>query len=254
MVSGIRVVQHWAFSKCVSPINLTSLFKIVLSNVHRQSEQAYIDSSVSTVEMPNLNWFLVSSIFVFQMKRQSIYYSVGLIFDFQKFPSAPGFLDVVISCVKTLANVAKGLLALSQPLTRMTKILDVIRDDLAVVLQASIPSLPPLDLSALDSVLYSRLLTSLFETHMTIVVESAGQRPEHAQQLAGFLLHFCLPYQRQFSTLDLLPRASPHLSVQCIAPQSQGQIQDLMLMFDRPVTSMTAEMVRSKLSNGPPAR
>jgi hypothetical protein len=96
--------------------------------------------------------------------------------------------------------------------------------------------LPAIDICALNCVLYARLLTSHFHTQMTVVVEAASGKPAHAQHVAGFLAHFCLPSQRQFSSLELRPRASPHLYVQCVDPQPQPYVQDLMLAFDRPVT------------------
>jgi hypothetical protein len=237
MLSGIRVIQRWSFSDSVDPSNFIDLFKIVLSNVHRQNEQFYSDFSFSTVEIPTLNWFLVSSIFVLtNAKRQPVYYAVGLVFNLSGMPSAPEFTDIAISWSRILTIVAKGLLTNNLALTSLKNVVELIGEDIAVVAGASIECLPTFEISPSDEILYARLLTAHFQTQMTIVIEASSNKPEHAQQIARFLAHFATPQQRRFSSLELLRRASPHLFIQCIESQGQGPPHDLMLMFDRPVT------------------
>jgi hypothetical protein len=187
--------------------------------------------------MPTLNWFLVSSIFVLHnQKRQPVFYSVALIFNLLMLPLAPEFVDILISWSRILTIVAKGLLSNSRPLTDIQRIIDLISSDISVVSRVSIATGPPFDISPSDATLYARLLTAHFQTQMTTVIESSSAKPEHAQQLARFLAHFSLPHQRRFSSLELLPHASPHLYIQCIESQGQVQPHESMLMFDRPVT------------------
>jgi hypothetical protein len=237
IVSGIRVIHRWIFSANVDISNLTGLFKIVLGNVHRQGEQYYSESSTSTVEMPTLNWFLVSSIFMLpNPKRQPIYYSVALVFNLLTLPTAPEFVDIIISWVRILTIVAKGLLGNSRPPKALQQIIDLISTDIAMISRASLSPPPEFDLFPSDAILYARLLTAHFQTQMTTVIESSSAKPEHAQHLARFLAHFSLPHQRRFSSLELLPHASPHLYIQCIESQGQAEPHESMLMFDRPVT------------------
>jgi hypothetical protein len=237
MLSGIRVIQSWLFSDTVDPFNLTDLFKIVLSNVHRQSEQSYAEFSISTVEMPTLNWFLVNSIFIIpNAKRQPVYYSAGLIFNLTTIPTAPEFNDILSSWSRIFTIVSKGLLLNSRPLKGLGDLINLISLDISTVSRVSISALPSFEISPNDAILYSRLLTAHFQTQMTIVIESANNMPEHSQQIACFLAHFSLPHQRRFSSLELLPKVSPHLFIQCVQPQGQGAYQDLMLLFDRPIT------------------
>jgi hypothetical protein len=233
MVSGIRVT--WVYSDSVDATDLTNLFKIVLSNVHRQPEQSYAESSVSTVELPTLGWFLANSIFAAQSGKRAVYHSVGLVLSLSAMPRAPEFVDVLASWSRVLTRVARGLIAQSCPLARLADVVDALAADVATVARASIARALPFELAPADLILYARLLTAHLQAQMTVVIEAAGNRPEHAQQLARFLSHFLLPHQRRFSTLEVLARPSAHLYVQCVEAQGQAHVQDQMLMFDRPV-------------------
>jgi hypothetical protein len=236
MVSGIRVVQSWLFSERVNLDTLSDNFKIVLGNVHRQGDHAFQEVAVSAVEVRSLNWLLVSSIFEQQKKPRPIYYAVSLVLDSDRIPATQEFMDVLISWARILAKVSKSLLNNNQPISSLKPVINQISDDIHVVLRAGIPVPPPIDISPGDANLFARLLTAHFHTQMTVVVESSSDRSEQAQQIAGFLSHFALPYQRQFSSLDVLPTPSPHLFIQCVEQQSVESHVDLMLRFDRPVT------------------
>jgi len=236
MVSGIRVIHQTHKSDRIDHATLCDVFKIVLGNVHRQSEQAYQDASISTVELQSLNCLLVSSIFVLQKKRQSVYYSVGLLFDTQMMPQYPEFIDVLVSWSKLIAKVAKLRLAKNFALKELDEVIELIDEDTKLVSHSGISLSTKISISESDFYLYALLLTAHFHTQMTIVIESANSQAEHAQQIARFLAHFSLPYQRQMSSLDLLSHPSPHLYIQCVEQQSESVYADWMLSFDRPVT------------------
>jgi hypothetical protein len=178
----------------------------------------------------------VNSIFINQTAKRPVYYSVGLVLNLATMPSAPEFVDILISWNRILSRVTKSLIAQSRPLTRLTDVVNLIVTDLSTVSRVSIPSAPPFPLAPSDLRLYARLLTAHFQTQMTIVIEAASNKPEHAQQIAHFLSHFALPSQRRFSTFEIMSKPSPHLYLQVVEPQGQVQVQDLMLMFARPVT------------------
>jgi hypothetical protein len=53
-------------------------------------------------------------------------------------------------------------------------------------------------------------------------------------QIANFLAHFLLPFQREFSTLEVLPNPCPHLFLQRV--EHGKKVSDEMVKFARPVT------------------
>jgi hypothetical protein len=236
MVSGIRVIQSWQFSERIDSFTLTDLFKIMLNNVHRQKEQAYQDLSVSTAEIQSLSCLLVSGIFVSRTKHQSVYFCVGILFDTDAIPRYPEFTDVLVDWTRLLARVTKLRLGQNLPLPPIKDVIDVIAEDISIVARAGVRPSETVEIAPVDFYLYSLLLTAHFQTQMTIVIEAAAGRPEHAQQLARFLSNFALPYQLRLSMIDVLPSPSPHLYVQCVEQQSNLFYADLMLRFGRPVT------------------
>jgi hypothetical protein len=71
---SIKLAHRWYGQDDVDLRNLEEVFKITLSNVHRQPEQAYSEAAISTVEIQSLSWFIVNSIFIIR-KTRSTYYS-----------------------------------------------------------------------------------------------------------------------------------------------------------------------------------
>jgi hypothetical protein len=237
MVSGIHVCYRWLINDPVDRRNLEDVFKITLSNVHRQREQAYSECAISTIEIQSLSWFLVNSIFVIPRKPRSIYYSVGLVFDTRKTPETPHFAEILIYWCRLLALSAKRLLLSNLPLHPLASIIETAASELCVVAQNSIPRRPHFDVAPSDQRQYFLFLTAHFQTQMTTVVECGASRAseEDALRIGSFLAQFLLPFQCELSTLSILPKPSRHLFLQIVEKQKIDSL-DHMLTFGRPVT------------------
>jgi hypothetical protein len=115
-------------------------------------------------------------------------------------------------------------------------VVELVSEDISLVARSGITAGATIEIRPCETNLYARLLTVHFQTQMTIVIEASDGNADHAQDLAHFLAHFALPYQRQLSSFELLPRPSPHLYIQCVRRQTETSHIDWMLQFERPVT------------------
>jgi hypothetical protein len=237
MLSGIKVCSRWLLASDIDGPRLEDVFKITLSNVHRQPEDAYAQHPISTVEIQSFKWFITNSIFIVTKKPRSIYYSVGLVFDTRTTPETPHFTEILIYWCKILSTCARSLLNANSSLDGLKYVIDSAADEISIAARNSISIIPPIDLHQCDSRFYNLLLTSHLQTQMTTVIEIAKSAisREEAVRIARFLAHFELPFQRQLSTLSILPKPSPHLYVQVVERQSSDYVE-LMLSFGRPVT------------------
>jgi hypothetical protein len=177
----------------------------------------------------------VSGIFVVRKKQKPVYFCVGVLFDTDAMPHYPEFTDVLVDWTRVLARVTKLHVAQNLPLPKLKEVIDAISEDISIVARAGVTPSATVEIAPADFYIYSLLLTAHFQTQMTVVIEAAAGRPEHAQQVARFLAHFALPYQLQLSLTDVLPSPSPHLCIQCVEQQSSPFHADLMLRFGRPV-------------------
>jgi hypothetical protein len=237
MISGIKVIHRWLPRDDDISGNLVDVFKITLSNVHRQSEQAYAEAAVSTVEIQSLAWFVVNSIFILARKPRSIYYSVGLVFDTRAIPETPHFAEILIYWCRVLSRASKHCLIANVQLNSLSPLIENIIGELAIVAQNSIPRAPAFEIIPADNRLNFLLLTAHFQSQMTTVIEAGATKgsPALALKIGCFLAQFLLPFQRQLSSLALLPRPSRHLYLQLVEKQVRDR-DEMILAFGKPVT------------------
>jgi hypothetical protein len=234
MLCGIKLMQSWLFSDTVSDPRLLDVFKITLGPVHRQDKQSLTDGLTSTLELESFNWLIVSSLFFIPAKKASTYYSVSLIFDKASVPLDSHCISSLYSYAKLLSKGAKLFLQNGTPLSALNPTISLLTTDLSSL--KLLPQIQPQDFELLPAkaILYEKILTSHLQTQMRTVIESSGTA--ESQNIANFLTNFLLPYQRNWSSTEVLAKPVSHLFLQCIRPIESGDVVDLMMEFDGPVT------------------
>jgi hypothetical protein len=180
-----------------------------------------------------MNRFVVSCVFAINVKGRGIHYSVALIFDAEKTPQNSVFEDVLGYWARLLAKAVELTLKENQPLANLKLIVQSAAEAISVAARCSVSDLPDLTFPWVDSVPLGKILTAHVECQMTTVIE-VGKDLDEATRIAKLLSHFILPLQRQLSSLEVLPKPSPHLYLQIVEKQTEDPAE-LMQAFDRPV-------------------
>ena len=244
MVSGIKVCNKWSSS--IPDSDIEDLFKIVLANVHRQSDDVYVNFQrpkeggysklrASMIEVTSDNWLMVHCVFIssFEKKPKPVHYSVGLIFDLEKTPRSPHFRKAIEQWCCVLARAVGALTSQGKDIAKASVILENLTSVINVAWKHSISALPPLEKDPTERPNYNRLLSSHLTTQMTTVIEVLDGDPS---RYSHFLAHFLLPYQREMSTLEILDKPCPHLFLQCVKNQEKEDRSKIMASFYRSVT------------------
>ena len=246
MVSGIKVCYKRKMSSAIADSDIEDLFKIVLANVHRQSDDVYVNFQrpsegeysklrASVIEVTSDNWLMVHCVFIssVEKKPKPVHYSVGLIFDLEKTPGSPHFRKTIELWCCVLARAIGALTSQGKDIAKASVILDDIASVVNVASTHSISVLPELERDPSEKHNYNRLLSSHLTTQMTTVIEVLDG--DH-RKYSHFLAHFLLPYQREMSTLDILDKPCPHLFLQCVKNQEKEDRSKIMASFCRWVT------------------
>lgn len=249
MVSGIKLTRKLKTSERVPSSTLEDLFKTVLANVHRQSDDVYPNFQnsdglsklrASTIESSSDNWFMVYSVFlsIGEKRTRPIHHSVGLVFDLEKIPSSPHFRAILERACCTLARAVGTLTLQGTDLSEASKILTFLLSEITEASKHRLTVLPPVEMDAAVRFNYNRLLFSHLTTQMTTVIEVIDG---DYMKYASFLSHFLLPYQREMSTLEILEKPCPHLFLQCVREQKKKNWERIVASFGRWLTWVTCK-------------
>ena len=236
LLSGVKVINSWIYAENFN-ISLDDIFRMNLSNIHRQSEE-YVNSFVTSIfDIQHLNTIVVSSIFMIEKKPHNVYYSLIILLDSSsiKFSLSPSFYTTLQNHCIFLASIAKNILQANENIQKLQPFLDQTKDNCNIYL---ISSIPPnidisLDVSPVDSQFLAIALSSHLQTQMTTVVEANSK--EDAYFIMSFLYCFTLPFQREHSSFEMHDTIIHGLYLQCVKPQD-SYIDDLILSFRTPTT------------------
>ena len=234
IVCGIKVCYQWKFTQDEFPMSLDDLFKISLSNVHRQNEQIFQDCSTSIIDVKFAKWTVINAIFIFNVKNQrSMHYSISIILNSDRISSNPHHTNFFLSWANTLASALKIVLTKKEPYQKLRSIIDKCSESITKVSLAHISQLPPINPEPIDAPFLATLLTSHLQTQMTTVIECPTE--DIALKYAHFLAHFTLPAQRELSSLKFNPQPIPGLFLQICQRQSVS-LEESLLNFNGPCT------------------
>ena len=232
LLSGVKVIESWMYKDSLG-VSLDDIFKMVLSNVHRQSEESFSSFLSSTFEVQSMNLIISSSIFMIKKKPYNIYYSLVLVFDIIETCKTNNSISMFISHSSFLAAIAKNLITQNDDIKKMEPMINETRKKCLFYSISRISELPALDVSPSDSLFLSIVLSSHLQTQMTTVIEA--ETKEEASFISSFLAHFLLPCQLEHSSLELRDTIVDGLFLQCVKPQEM-YIDELMLTFRNPTT------------------
>ena len=254
LLSGIKICHRWIFEKIEESNrveylqNLDDVLKVTLNNVHRQSENNFENGCVtSTAEFPCFEWFLTNVVFLYKnstFAKRGIFISVGFIFH-SKFIGNNLYLNnSLMYYTKIFANFFKQMVIKNENFNIFPSLkgfLQRIANECSRLininlrlqnngLMSNITSFSP---SPENLNFFAILLTSHMQTQMTTVIESSSY--EDAKEIAMFLIHFMLPFQRDMSSLQHNSSPVNNLFLQCVDRQKCSP-ENLMISFERPVT------------------
>lgn len=234
ILCGIKVCYQWRFTEGDLTMDLDDLFKIALSNVHRQNDSVFQDCYTSIIDVKFSKWTVVNAIFIFSNKNQrNMHFSISMILNSDKISSDPHFTNFLLSWSYTLASSLKIVLNKKEPYSKLRQMIDKCAESITLASKAHIPQLSTFNLEPIDSQFLSNILTSHLQTQMTTVVECPTE--DVALKYAKFLAHFTLPAQRAMSTLEFNPQPIPGLFLQ-ICQRQTIPVEESLLRFDGPCT------------------
>ena len=236
LLSGVKVINTWIYTENFD-ICLEDIFRMNLSNIHRQSEESVNSFVPSIFDIKHLNLLVISSIFMIEKKPHNVYYSLILLLDSSsiKFTLSPNFYKTLQNHCVYLASLAKNILKNNENIQKLQPFLDQTKENCNIFLNSCIqPNFELyLDVSPVDSQFLAIALSSHLQTQMTTVIEANSK--EEAYFLMSFLYCFTLPFQREHSSFEMNDTIIHGLYLQCVKPQD-SYIDDLILTFRTPTT------------------
>lgn len=238
MVGGIKVCHRWIFCEQENiNLKISEMFKITLSNVHRQSESFFANFLPSIIRVENYGLLMMNTTFLVQKSRNS-YYSVGLIINDENRNMKKNnsrLNNMLINWISILGISVRKVIEKGEQFSVLNDVVDKVKEMCSNILRVGIPAHENLgfDLNDYDQQLLSVLLTSFFKTQMTVVIETSDEN--EGKKYLRFLSNFLLPYQKEMTSIEMSKDVIPDLYLQCIEEQTSKPL-DLMVQFSRPIT------------------
>lgn len=123
-ISGIKVAYQWNFSESYildqTELKTNDIFKTILTSVHRQDDKSYQNFVISKSEFPQDNLFIVSSIFLINLKQKNTYFSLGIILKASEMKNNIYLYSYLSSKIKSLTTILKNNIQESKPYSLIT--------------------------------------------------------------------------------------------------------------------------------------
>lgn len=248
LACGVQILEKWILTDKPLDVPLESLFRTILSNVHRQKEETYSSFVTSTIEIESCLWLIVTTIFGITQNQRKIFYAIPLIFRSNYIVNFRSANKVLSDYSIYLATAAKSYIQSNTPLKKIGKFIQPIKEQCISYFQSSIYQLPKIDIFPSDSRFYSLVLSSHLSTQMITVIESSND--EETLKLAGFLANFLLPNQLEHSSLQINEKIIPGLFLQCVKKQNID-IVDIFLSSPNPITFVRMSERKVYTTNAP---
>ena len=233
LLKGVKVDYRWFFSDEEMKIKFEDIFKTALGNVHRQEEKYFLECSISTTDIHQFDWILVTSIFCLPKKPDSVYYSLGFVFTRSMMKNNIYFQNFMNLKIKILSDLLKACITENKSLSTLTSPIIAFVTNISQISLCGISDIPKCDFSDIDSSFLALALTSHLQTQMTTIIEC--KTSHDSKNISSFLANFLLPAQLEMSSMIVHPIPIPGLFLQCVERQKVAK-HELMIKFQRPVT------------------
>ena len=225
LMTGVKPFQKWQYVAGDFSQQMDSLFRMILSTVHRQKGNVFNDSLATTLEIASSNWFVISSVFHVTKPRDT-YYSVSIIFDSNKFDKSQHVIHCATFWARQLVNATKHLLAKNESCEKMRPIVERAVEEILTLQHVGIKQLPKFLMDPQEIQFYSLILTAHLKAGMNTIFEV--NQLSDCEKYFNFLTHFTIPEFLKYSSNDVRKQPHMHIHLQIVDKQNLP-IEELLL-------------------------
>jgi len=229
LLNGIKVIHKWIPNSNELGLSLDDLFRMTLSNVHRQKEEVFSNIVTSTMDIQSFGLFMISSLFSITKRPHSVYYSVSIIL--HSTDRVRNTSEIYNEKSRYLALAAKSIVSANEPIKKLSPLVDQLFTDSTIINNSSIKNIPDIYMHPSESNFLCLVLSSHLQTQMNSIIEAPNE--DMAREIFNFLVSFTLPFQRSLSSGSINSKPVPGLALQVIEKQSYPP-EELGLLFRSP--------------------
>ncbi|EAY20903.1 hypothetical protein TVAG_437290 [Trichomonas vaginalis G3] len=231
LLKGIEKIFEWDFLPSKGTVPQSSLYKIVLGNVHRQNDTALNKIIPISLEIHQFNCYLICAIFGIKINEKTIFYIYGLFLQHDKIHNNLDILRPLLKKATDGAMKIKITLQAKQPIHEATHYIQKLANEIKTLMKSGITTNFPIPrILPQDSLFYATALFSHLTSQMVTIIEASSF--EEAEPLFSFLSKFLLKSQASLSSTLLLDEPQPELFLQ-IVKERETISMIKMLNFER---------------------
>ena len=217
LLTGVKQVYKWQFVEENLDDKIDSIFKMILTTVHRQEKSAFTDCLTTTLNIASSNWFVISSVFNI-CKPKDIFYSISLVFDSSKFNKDQDSIDCAVFWSKQLVTATKLIIQKNDTFDKMKPIVERAVEDIISLRHVGIKDLPKFIIDPQESQFFAIILTAHLKAGMNTIFEV--NQISDCERYFNFLTHFTLPEYLKYSSSEVRKQPNMHLHLQIIDKQN----------------------------------
>ena len=224
LMSGVKPFQKWQFVDGDFTLQLESLFRMILSTVHRQKGNVFDGSLITTLEIASSNWFVINTVFhittpeIANSKPRETYYSISIIFDSTKFDKSQQVIACATYWIKQLVNAAKFLIVKNEKFQKMAPLVRKCVEEILTLQHIGIKQLSSYFMDPQEIQFYALLLTAHLKAGMNTIFEVT--QLSDCEKYFNFLAHFTIPEFLKYSSNEVRKQPNMFLHLQIVEKQN----------------------------------